>query len=163
MSDSVNTQGSHQQPDPQPSWATHSRCLLLVPASLPRLSFTAPALALDLLQRDGMNLVSYEYVACQSDNAGVLVLSEFAGEQPHMDSPFTSPSCPAWQILTLTAGQTLLVRLLPTSRHVHLLCFLLTCRRCPVPGCGCDPGQPLEHHGHGTGGSRLAGVPHLSC
>jgi hypothetical protein len=29
--------------------------------------------------RDGMNLVSYEYVACQSDNAGVLVLSEFAG------------------------------------------------------------------------------------
>eukprot|EP00983_Pelagomonas_calceolata_P071441 1151234-Pelagomonas_calceolata.AAC.8 len=31
------------------------------------------------MQRDGMNLVSYEYVACQSDNAGVLVLSEFAG------------------------------------------------------------------------------------
>ena len=29
--------------------------------------------------RDGMNLVSYEYVACQSENAGVLVLSEFAG------------------------------------------------------------------------------------
>ncbi|KAK9804133.1 hypothetical protein WJX73_003206 [Symbiochloris irregularis] len=29
--------------------------------------------------RDGMNLVSYEYVACQAANAGVLVLSEFAG------------------------------------------------------------------------------------
>eukprot|EP00884_Botryococcus_braunii_P003352 jgi/Botrbrau1/13017/Bobra.0389s0014.1 len=29
--------------------------------------------------RDGMNLVSYEYVACQNDNKGVLVLSEFAG------------------------------------------------------------------------------------
>ena len=30
--------------------------------------------------RDGMNLVSYEFCACQSDaNAGVLVLSEFAG------------------------------------------------------------------------------------
>ncbi|KAL4855450.1 hypothetical protein ACK3TF_003986 [Chlorella vulgaris] len=29
--------------------------------------------------RDGMNLVSYEYVACQRDNAGVLILSEFAG------------------------------------------------------------------------------------
>ncbi len=29
--------------------------------------------------RDGMNLVSYEYVACQRDNAGALVLSEFAG------------------------------------------------------------------------------------
>jgi len=26
--------------------------------------------------RDGMNLVSYEYVACQNQNKGVLVLSE---------------------------------------------------------------------------------------
>ena len=31
-------------------------------------------------QRDGMNLVSYEFVSCQTeDNAGVLVLSEVAG------------------------------------------------------------------------------------
>ncbi|KAJ1677617.1 Trehalose-6-P synthase/phosphatase complex synthase subunit, partial [Spiromyces aspiralis] len=29
--------------------------------------------------RDGMNLVSYEYVACQQERHGVLVLSEFAG------------------------------------------------------------------------------------
>ncbi|MGN6368522.1 MAG: bifunctional alpha,alpha-trehalose-phosphate synthase (UDP-forming)/trehalose-phosphatase [Phycisphaerae bacterium] len=29
--------------------------------------------------RDGMNLVAKEYVACQQNNAGVLVLSEFAG------------------------------------------------------------------------------------
>ncbi|CAM6105282.1 unnamed protein product [Calypogeia fissa] len=29
--------------------------------------------------RDGMNLVSYEYVACQNGRKGVLVLSEFAG------------------------------------------------------------------------------------
>ena len=29
--------------------------------------------------RDGMNLVSYEFVSCQSQNAGVLILSEFAG------------------------------------------------------------------------------------
>uniref|UniRef100_A0ACD5TY49 Uncharacterized protein n=1 Tax=Avena sativa TaxID=4498 RepID=A0ACD5TY49_AVESA len=29
--------------------------------------------------RDGMNLVSYEYVACQELNKGVLILSEFAG------------------------------------------------------------------------------------
>lgn len=29
--------------------------------------------------RDGMNLVSYEYVATQNDNHGVLILSEFAG------------------------------------------------------------------------------------
>lgn len=29
--------------------------------------------------RDGMNLVSYEYIACQKGNHGVLILSEFAG------------------------------------------------------------------------------------
>ncbi|KAJ1570011.1 Trehalose-6-P synthase/phosphatase complex synthase subunit [Nowakowskiella sp. JEL0078] len=29
--------------------------------------------------RDGMNLVSYEYIACQQDRHGVLILSEFAG------------------------------------------------------------------------------------
>ena len=29
--------------------------------------------------RDGMNLVSYEYICCQQKNHGVLILSEFAG------------------------------------------------------------------------------------
>lgn len=29
--------------------------------------------------RDGMNLVSYEYIACQEDRHGVMILSEFAG------------------------------------------------------------------------------------
>jgi len=29
--------------------------------------------------RDGMNLVSYEYVACQQERQGVMILSEFAG------------------------------------------------------------------------------------
>jgi len=29
--------------------------------------------------RDGMNLVSYEYISCQQEKHGVLVLSEFAG------------------------------------------------------------------------------------
>lgn len=29
--------------------------------------------------RDGMNLVSYEYIACQDENKGSLILSEFAG------------------------------------------------------------------------------------
>ncbi|KAI9461571.1 glycosyltransferase family 20 protein [Lactarius psammicola] len=29
--------------------------------------------------RDGMNLVSYEYVSCQQDRQGVMILSEFAG------------------------------------------------------------------------------------
>ncbi|KAJ5118331.1 hypothetical protein N7526_009968 [Penicillium atrosanguineum] len=34
--------------------------------------------------RDGMNLVSFEYVACQEQNHGVLVLSEFAGAAAFM-------------------------------------------------------------------------------
>lgn len=34
--------------------------------------------------RDGMNLVSFEYVACQEQNHGVLVLSEFAGAATFM-------------------------------------------------------------------------------
>lgn len=29
--------------------------------------------------RDGMNLVSYEYIACQQERQGVMILSEFAG------------------------------------------------------------------------------------
>lgn len=29
--------------------------------------------------RDGMNLVSYEYIACQQERHGSLILSEFAG------------------------------------------------------------------------------------
>lgn len=29
--------------------------------------------------RDGMNLVSYEYICCQQEKHGVLILSEFAG------------------------------------------------------------------------------------
>jgi trehalose-6-phosphate synthase len=29
--------------------------------------------------RDGMNLVAQEYIACQKDRNGVLILSEFAG------------------------------------------------------------------------------------
>lgn len=34
--------------------------------------------------RDGMNLVSFEYVACQAKRHGVLVLSEFAGAAAFM-------------------------------------------------------------------------------
>lgn len=34
--------------------------------------------------RDGMNLVSFEYVACQAQRHGVLVLSEFAGAASFM-------------------------------------------------------------------------------
>lgn len=36
--------------------------------------------------RDGMNLVSYEYVVCQQDRHGVLVLSEFAGSAQSLSS-----------------------------------------------------------------------------
>ena len=35
--------------------------------------------------RDGMNLVSYEYICCQAENHGVLVLSEFAGAAQSMN------------------------------------------------------------------------------
>lgn len=34
--------------------------------------------------RDGMNLVSFEYVACQEQRNGVLILSEFAGAASFM-------------------------------------------------------------------------------
>lgn len=34
--------------------------------------------------RDGMNLVAFEYVACQEERHGVLVLSEFAGAASFM-------------------------------------------------------------------------------
>ncbi|MEO5926427.1 MAG: bifunctional alpha,alpha-trehalose-phosphate synthase (UDP-forming)/trehalose-phosphatase [Bryobacteraceae bacterium] len=38
--------------------------------------------------RDGMNLVAKEYVACQKDDDGVLVLSEFAGAAEEMGESF---------------------------------------------------------------------------
>ena len=41
--------------------------------------YAATDVALVTSLRDGMNLVSYEYCACQQANAGVLILSEFAG------------------------------------------------------------------------------------
>lgn len=51
--------------------------------SYPRDEMTALYIAADVMLvtalRDGMNLVAKEYVACQTDDDGVLVLSEFAG------------------------------------------------------------------------------------
>ncbi|MCQ9369067.1 trehalose-6-phosphate synthase [Brevibacterium sp. 91QC2O2] len=51
--------------------------------SYPREEMTAFYLAADVMLvtalRDGMNLVAKEYVACRTNNDGVLVLSEFAG------------------------------------------------------------------------------------
>jgi trehalose-6-phosphate synthase len=34
-----------------------------------------------------MNLVAKEYVACRTDDTGVLVLSEFAGAAEQLDGP----------------------------------------------------------------------------
>ncbi|PVV05024.1 hypothetical protein BB560_000459 [Smittium megazygosporum] len=41
--------------------------------------YTTADVCLITSTRDGMNLVSYEYIACQNENNGVLVLSEFTG------------------------------------------------------------------------------------
>ena len=60
------------------AWTSDPDVKYVSAASPPCSPVTDVALVTSL--RDGMNLVSYEYVACQSDNAGVLVLSEFAGE-----------------------------------------------------------------------------------
>ena len=38
--------------------------------------------------RDGMNLVAKEYVACQENRAGALILSEFAGASSEMGEAF---------------------------------------------------------------------------
>lgn len=35
-------------------------------------------------RRDGMNLVAFEYVACQDKRSGILALSEFAGAASYM-------------------------------------------------------------------------------
>jgi trehalose 6-phosphate synthase len=52
-------------------------------AAFPRDEMAALYRAADIMVvtpfRDGMNLVAKEYVACRYDNAGALVLSEFAG------------------------------------------------------------------------------------
>lgn len=41
--------------------------------------------------RDGMNLVSYEYVACQSDNAGVWVWGKTLNPNPSSRCRWTAP------------------------------------------------------------------------
>ena len=43
------------------------------------LRYALADMALVTSLRDGMNLVSMEYVACQKEHCGVLVLSELAG------------------------------------------------------------------------------------
>jgi trehalose 6-phosphate synthase len=60
--------------------------------SYPREEMAALYLAADVMLvtplRDGMNLVAKEYVACRDDEAGALVLSEFAGAADELGGAF---------------------------------------------------------------------------
>jgi trehalose-6-phosphate synthase len=38
--------------------------------------------------RDGMNLVSYEYISAQQNNHGVMILSEFAGAAQSLNGKY---------------------------------------------------------------------------
>ncbi|GAC95449.1 glycosyltransferase [Pseudozyma hubeiensis SY62] len=49
--------------------------------------------------RDGMNLVSYEYIACQQQRAGVMILSEFAGAAQSLNG---SLICNPWDAFAVS-------------------------------------------------------------
>ncbi|KAJ5378089.1 uncharacterized protein N7496_005498 [Penicillium cataractarum] len=72
--------GKHATPEGTP--------LLYMHRSVPFTELTALYSVADVClltsTRDGMNLVSFEYVACQDKKKGVLVLSEFAGSATFM-------------------------------------------------------------------------------
>ncbi|KAI9933566.1 hypothetical protein ASPWEDRAFT_53309 [Aspergillus wentii DTO 134E9] len=72
--------GKHATPDGTP--------LLYMHRSVPFDELTALYSVADIClltsTRDGMNLVAFEYVACQKERHGVLVLSEFAGASAFM-------------------------------------------------------------------------------
>nr|CAB3464708.1 unnamed protein product [Digitaria exilis] len=53
--------------------------VVLLQIAVPTRTDVPEYVALVTSLRDGMNLVSYEYVACQGSKKGVLILSEFAG------------------------------------------------------------------------------------
>jgi trehalose 6-phosphate synthase/phosphatase len=71
-----------------PDWTP----LVYLRRGLPRAELVALYAAADLAWvtplRDGLNLVAKEYVACQREGAGVLVLSEFAGAAAEMGEAF---------------------------------------------------------------------------
>ena len=62
-----------------------------------------------------MNLVSYEFVACQAENAGVLVLSEFAGAAQSLGagSILVNP----WNVDDMTAALHEAVRMSAATRR----------------------------------------------
>ncbi|MFN2595804.1 MAG: bifunctional alpha,alpha-trehalose-phosphate synthase (UDP-forming)/trehalose-phosphatase [Pyrinomonadaceae bacterium] len=71
-----------------PDWTP----VVYIRRNIPRPELVALYAAADLAWvtplRDGLNLVAKEYVACQKDGAGVLVLSEFAGAAAEMGEAF---------------------------------------------------------------------------
>lgn len=64
--------------------------------------------------RDGMNLVSYEYVACQVENHGVLVVSEFTGAAQclGMGAILTNP----WNLKKTSENIKVALEMHPTER-----------------------------------------------
>eukprot|EP00180_Rhodochaete_pulchella_P001656 Plantae.Rhodophyta-Rhodochaete_pulchella.ctg24983.p1 GENE.Plantae.Rhodophyta-Rhodochaete_pulchella.ctg24983~~Plantae.Rhodophyta-Rhodochaete_pulchella.ctg24983.p1 ORF type:complete len:846 (-),score=121.29 Plantae.Rhodophyta-Rhodochaete_pulchella.ctg24983:284-2671(-) len=65
--------------------------------------------------RDGMNLVSYEYVMCQKDRHGVLVLSEFAGSAQSLSGAIrVNP----WNIEEVAAGLDEALSMAPREREI---------------------------------------------
>ena len=67
--------------------------------------------------RDGMNLVAYEYIACQEERNGVLVLSEFAGVAQSLANG--SIICNPWNTEELAEGIHEAVTKDETQRHVN--------------------------------------------
>lgn len=71
-----------------PGWTP----IIYVRRGIPRCELVALYAAADLAWvtplRDGLNLVAKEYVACQRDKAGVLILSEFAGAAAEMSEAY---------------------------------------------------------------------------
>lgn len=93
--------------------------------------------------RDGMNLVSYEYVACQDDNAGVLVLSEFAGAAQSLGAGaiLVNP----WNIIDMAAAIDDALNMSEEERrqrhrqnHMHVT---IHTAQVIVVGCGCREGR----------------------
>ncbi|KAJ2469858.1 Trehalose-6-P synthase/phosphatase complex synthase subunit [Coemansia sp. RSA 2322] len=64
--------------------------------------------------RDGMNLVSYEYVASQAQRHGVLVLSEFAGAAQSLDGAVIVNS---WNIEEVAGAVALALAMAPAQRE----------------------------------------------
>lgn len=67
--------------------------------------------------RDGMNLVAYEYIACQQERHGVLVLSEFAGAAQSLGNG--SIVCNPWNTEELAEGIHEAVMKDPEQRRIN--------------------------------------------